>query len=71
MFEQLFPKVGFAWTTRIGGFTTLVLSVIATATVTSRCNKRNSGPWFDPKTFQDTCFVLVVIASISISIGAA
>lgn len=69
--QRLFNTVGFAWATRIGGFITLALCIIATATVTSGCAKRHSGPWFDLQMFKDKCFVLLVIASISLSIGAA
>ncbi|KAH9849494.1 MFS general substrate transporter [Lenzites betulinus] len=70
MYQQLFIKVGFAWTVRISGFISLVLCGVAVATVTSRLAKRQQDtPWFDPRVFRDAPFRLVVAGSILISFG--
>ncbi|PCH40453.1 MFS general substrate transporter [Wolfiporia cocos MD-104 SS10] len=70
MFRQLFSIVGFGWAVRISGFMTLALLGIALVLVSSQpASGSKHRPWFSLQTFKDTNFVLVVIASIFISLG--
>ncbi|KAI0671247.1 MFS general substrate transporter [Trametes maxima] len=70
LYQQLFNKVGFAWTVRISGFVSLALCGVAVATVTSRLSKpQDDAPWFDVKVFRDASFRLVIAGSILISFG--
>ncbi|CDO72294.1 hypothetical protein BN946_scf184970.g146 [Trametes cinnabarina] len=70
MYQQLFTRVGFAWTVRISGFISLVLCGVAIATITSRLPKpQYDAPWFDAKVLRDTPFRLVILGGILISFG--
>ncbi|EIW52352.1 MFS general substrate transporter [Trametes versicolor FP-101664 SS1] len=70
MYQQLFNRVGFAWTVRISGFISLALCGVAIATITSRLSKpQDNVPWFDSKVFHDAPFRLVIAGSVFISFG--
>ncbi|KAL7279566.1 hypothetical protein ACG7TL_005966 [Trametes sanguinea] len=70
MYQQLFNRVGFAWTVRISGFISLALCGVAIATVTSRLSKPQADmPWFNANVLRDTPFRLVILGSILISFG--
>ncbi|OBZ67723.1 Riboflavin transporter MCH5 [Grifola frondosa] len=70
MFQQLFARVGFAWAVRISGFVSLSLCILAIATVTKRPSiTQQCASWINVEMFKDTCFVLITIASILISLG--
>ncbi|KAI0823271.1 MFS general substrate transporter [Trametes gibbosa] len=70
MYQQLFNKVGFAWTVRISGFISLALCGVAVVTVTSRlATSQHDAPWFDPRLFRDAPFRLVVVGSVLFSFG--
>ena len=65
MYQQLFARVGYAWTVRITGFVTLALCALAVLTVSSHLDKpRESGPWLDTRIFRDLTFMLLVLGSI-------
>ena len=71
MYQQLFARVGFAWTVRISGFVTLALCGVAIATVSSNLSRpRERMPWLDTKIFRDLTFVLLVVGSLFICLGA-
>ncbi|KAI0350173.1 MFS general substrate transporter [Trametes cingulata] len=71
MYQQLFNRVGFAWTVRISGFLSLALCGVAVALITSRLStpQDSDAPWFDTKVFRDAPFRLVIAGSILISFG--
>ncbi|KAI0369431.1 MFS general substrate transporter [Pilatotrama ljubarskyi] len=71
MYQQLFNRVGFAWTVRISGFISLALCGVAIACITSRLSKPqdSAAPWFDTKVFRDAPFKLVIAGSVLISFG--
>lgn len=70
MYQQLFLRLGFAWTVRIAGFVTLALCAFAIFAVSSNLGEPvQRGPWFELRMFRDTQFVLVVIASIFVCLG--
>ena len=70
MYQQLFARLGFAWTVRITGFVTLVLCTFAILAVSSNLSApTQSAPWLDTKIFRDTSFMLVVVGSILICLG--
>ena len=70
MYQQLFARLGFAWTVRITGFVTLALCTFAILAVSSNLSApAQSAPWLDTKIFRDTSFMLVVIGSILICLG--
>lgn len=70
MFRQLFPLVGFGWGIRISGFIDLALCGIALCTVsTHQPEQTEAKPWFQMKTLADTRYILLLVASIFISLG--
>ena len=70
MYQQLFARLGFAWTVRITGFVTLALCTFAILAVSSNLSAPTlSAPWLDTKIFRDTSFMLVVVGSILICLG--
>ncbi|RDX44156.1 MFS general substrate transporter [Lentinus brumalis] len=70
MYQQLFGRLGFAWTVRITAFVTLVLCLFAILAVSSNLSSpAQSAPWLDTKMFRDVSFMLVVVGSILICLG--
>ena len=70
MYQQLFARVGFAWTVRITGFVTLALGAVAVATVSSTLKTpRESAPLFDRNMFRDPTYMLVLVGSTLVCLG--
>lgn len=70
MFQQLFARVGFAWSVRFSGFLSLICCCIAVCTVTSfREPVRHSAPLLNSNIFRDIPFMLVVVGSIFVCLG--
>ncbi len=71
MYQHLFLRLGFAWTVRITGFVTLALCVFAIFAVASNlAAPSHSTPWLDTRMFHDLTFMLCIIGSIFICLGA-
>ena len=71
MYQALFTQLGFAWTVRITGFVTLALCGIAIVTVKSNLSTpTQSQPWLNMRMFRDLPYVLVIIGSVLICLGA-
>ncbi|KAI8986291.1 MFS general substrate transporter [Trametes punicea] len=70
IYQQLFNRVGFAWTVRISGFVSLALCGVAVGTITTRLSKpQGDAPWFNKDIIRDAPFRLVILGSIFISFG--
>lgn len=70
MYQQLFARLGFAWTVRITGFVTLALCTFAILAVSSNLSvPSQSASWLDVKMFRDFPFILVILGSILICLG--
>ena len=62
IFQQLFPKVGFAWATRILGFIFIFLCGIACLLIRSRLPPLKGGSvWPDLRIFKDPTFALFTV----------
>lgn len=70
MLQSLFPKVGWAWATRIQGFIFLVLLLVAIALIRARLPPRPGGSAFpDVRVFRDPSFALVTMGSFFLELG--
>ncbi|EME47016.1 hypothetical protein DOTSEDRAFT_145331 [Dothistroma septosporum NZE10] len=70
MLQNLFPKVGWAWATRIQGFIYIFLLLVAICLIRSRLPpKPNSSAIPDPQVFRDPAFALVTFGSFFLELG--
>lgn len=70
MLQQLFPKVGWAWATRIQGFIYIFLLAIAVALIRSRLPPRpGSSALPDIRVFRDIAFALVSLGAFFLELG--
>lgn len=70
MLQDLFPKVGWAWATRIQGFIYIFLLLLAVLLIRSRLPPRpNSSALPDPRVFRNPCFALVTAGSFFLELG--
>ncbi|KXT05631.1 hypothetical protein AC578_5651 [Pseudocercospora eumusae] len=60
MVQQLLPKLGFAWTTRVVGFLNLALLLVVFAFMRPRLPPRKSGPLVDFSAFKEPTYALFV-----------
>lgn len=58
--QQLLPKIGFAWTTRVLGFFNLGLLAIVLVFMRPRLPPRKSGPFVDFSAFKEPTYALFV-----------
>jgi predicted membrane-bound spermidine synthase len=61
--QQLLPKIGFAWTTRVLGFLNLTLLGIAIAFMRPRLPPRKSGPIIDWRAWTEVPYASFVGAT--------
>ncbi|KXS95614.1 hypothetical protein AC578_10385 [Pseudocercospora eumusae] len=70
MLQSLFPKVGWAWATRIQAFIFLVLLLIAIVLIRARLPPRpGSSALPDVRVFHDPCFALVTFGAFFLELG--
>ena len=70
MLQDLFPKVGWAWATRIQGFIYIFLLLVAVVLIRSRLPARpDSKAIPDPRVFTDPAFALVTFGSFFLELG--
>ncbi|KAI5363505.1 putative major facilitator superfamily, MFS transporter superfamily [Septoria linicola] len=70
MLQDLFPKVGWAWATRIQGFISIFLLLIAIVLIRARLPPRpESSALPDPRVFKDAAFMLVTAGSFFLELG--
>jgi MFS family permease len=70
MLQELIPKVGFAWSTRIVGFVCLLLCIIANILISSRLPpSKTANAYPDLRIFKKTTFSLTTAATFLIEWG--
>lgn len=70
MLEELFPKIGWAWATRIQGFIFLVLVILAVLLIRSRLPPRPGGSALpDVRVFRQPAFALVTLGAFFLETG--
>ncbi|USW55835.1 Putative major facilitator superfamily, MFS transporter superfamily [Septoria linicola] len=70
MLQDLFPKVGWAWATRIQGFIFIFLLLIAIVLIRARLPPRpESSALPDPRVIKDAAFMLVTAGSFFLELG--